>query len=101
MASESKQLVREKCVGNSHVSLPQELIERLKNMKNWDEYWPSPRISDEERRDLGWLWPVWMDDVHKPEIAEDDADHIVVEKDGLVCEEIKPEGLKKNEEDQK
>ncbi|PIN23212.1 hypothetical protein CDL12_04074 [Handroanthus impetiginosus] len=88
MASEREQPVREKYGENSHVSLPQELIERLKNIKNWDEYWPSPRIFDEERRDLGWLWPVWMDDVHKPEIAEDDANHIVVEKDGLVVKRL-------------
>ncbi|KAG8380328.1 hypothetical protein BUALT_Bualt06G0004200 [Buddleja alternifolia] len=51
----------EKCVVNAHISLPQDLIERLKNEKNWEE-WPCKWTFDEERINSVWLWSRYMDD---------------------------------------
>lgn len=44
---------------NAHVSLPEDLIEKLKNVKNWEE-WPCRWTFDEEKMSSPWLWPRCM-----------------------------------------
>lgn len=51
----------EKCDVNAHVSLPVEVIEKMKNEKSWEE-WPCQWTYNEEMMSMAWLWYHAKDD---------------------------------------
>lgn len=81
---------------NAHVSLPEDLIEKLKNVKNWEE-WPCRWTFDEEKMSVVWLWPHC--NVHdKPPLVNHDFEMLVPKDHELDSQEIKPEAPQKNDE---
>ncbi|GFQ00380.1 hypothetical protein PHJA_002182000 [Phtheirospermum japonicum] len=56
MALSKDESCHKKHDANEHVSLPQDLIDKLKNVKSWDE-WPCRWTFDEEKMNMPLLWP--------------------------------------------
>lgn len=91
MALSKEESCQEKCDVNSHISLPQDLIDKLKNVKNWEE-WPCRWTFDEERMSMAWLWSHCMydDNIHQLHRAGDDV--VIAEtRDELSSEGMNPE----------
>lgn len=64
------------------VSLTEELIEKLKDVKSWDE-WPWQWTFDEERMSMAWLWPHCINNSCNIHLHSDDVMMIDEEKDGI------------------
>ncbi|KAL3620265.1 hypothetical protein CASFOL_035177 [Castilleja foliolosa] len=70
MASTKDESSNKKPDANRHVSLPQDLIEKMKDVKSWDE-WLCRWTFDEEEMSKPWLWNLLPhDDVTGVEIVE-------------------------------
>lgn len=54
MASKTRESVETR-EAISHVALPNDLIEKLKDIRTWEE-WPCQWTFDEEKMSLVWLW---------------------------------------------
>lgn len=73
---------------HDRVSLAEELIEKLKNVKSWDE-WPWQWTFDEEMMNMAWLWPHCINNSCNIHVDSDSDSDVVMmigeEKDELGC----------------